>query len=58
MFANANRDPKSRRQSFNLGDFMMSKNSKPRPNTQTWKEQLIVVEMLNKKFGGKDLRGE
>lgn len=26
------------------------------PHRQTWEDQLIIVEMLNSAFGGKDLR--
>lgn len=56
MFANANRDPKRRRQPFTAGDFTMSKEFKTEPKTQTWKEQLAVVVAINKVAGGQDLR--
>ena len=57
LFANANRDPKARRQPFTLADFMMSKGfKKTKPKTQNWEQQLAVVVAINKAAGGQDLR--
>ena len=53
LVANVNRDPK-RSRAFALEDVMpWYKAQRPR---QTVKEQLAIVEALNRQFGGDDLR--
>ena len=53
--ANTARDPKKRRRPFQPREFMPRFERQQR--TQTWQEQLHIVEMMNVAFGGRDLRG-
>lgn len=50
--ANTARDPRKRPRPFRPRDFMPDFG---RPE-QTWQEQLQLVEMFNRAFGGRDLR--
>lgn len=56
VIANSNRNPKKRPRPFTPGDFMPKLDRRPK-KTQSWEEQLKIVEQLNAAFGGKDLRG-
>jgi len=52
--ANTARDPKKRRKPFGPDEFMPQFGQ--RQQGQPWEQQLQIVEMLNKAFGGQDLR--
>jgi hypothetical protein len=55
--ANANRDPKKRKEAFAVSDFLLRfGTAEEEPERQTWQEQLRIAEMLNVAFGGVDLR--
>ena len=57
MIANTNRDPEKHPEPFEITDFLLKFGEEPAESkTQTWQEQLAIVEMLNIAFGGKDLR--
>lgn len=50
--ANTARDPKRRHKAYAAADFMPTFERKE----QSWEDQLSYVEMLNRAFGGRDLR--
>lgn len=52
--ANTARDPKKRRRPFTWQEFMPRFERK---QSQTWEQQLRIVEMFNVALGGRDLRG-
>jgi len=51
--ANTARDPKRRAKAWTAQDFMPQFERK---EPKSWEDQLSMVEMLNRAFGGKDLR--
>ena len=55
--ANAHRDA-DRHAAFSPADFMpqFSEQEERPVKRQTWQEQLAIVEVLNARYGGKDLR--
>ena len=54
LLANINRDPKKRKRPFKPSDFL----GESEPEEKNWKEQLKIVESLNKALGGDDRRDE
>lgn len=54
--ANAYRDTKRRSRPFEPREFMPEFDRVEEPSRQEWQEQLSIAEMLNKDFGGKDVR--
>lgn len=52
--ANSVRDPKKKPSPWTAEDFFAS--LRQRLRSQSWQEQLKIVEALNEAFGGKDLR--
>lgn len=55
--ANVNRNPKYRRKPYSPQDFMPVYDKPPKP-APTTDDMLRIAEVLNKAFGGKDLRGQ
>ena len=53
--ANFLRDAKKRRKPYRAGDFMPHFGARRR-ESQTWQQQLHLIEMLNAALGGRDLR--
>lgn len=59
LTAEINRDKKKRRKHYSPSDFMPrfeTDVAEPEKKSQTWEEQLQVVEALNRAFKGKDQR--
>jgi len=58
VIAEPYRDAKKQKQPFTPQDFMPTRGGKEaeRPQRQDWREQLSIIERLNKAFGGDDLR--
>lgn len=56
--ANTARDPKKRRKPYSADEFMphFLTEQPEDPEIPQWQKQLVIVEMLNAAFGGKDLR--